>query len=85
MPRVVITAHALLAPSLARAGGPGWLEDLDLELALGEASPVRLSMRHEGSVKSQGKLTAVLRDLVKADPHWIFASPASHPAISESR
>jgi hypothetical protein len=35
---VVITAHALLAPAVAEAGVLVWLEELGLEVALGEAS-----------------------------------------------
>lgn len=35
---VVITAHALVAPAVAEAGVLVWLEELGLEVALGEAS-----------------------------------------------
>lgn len=38
MVHVVLTAHALLAPALAEAGVLAWLEELGLEVALGEAS-----------------------------------------------
>lgn len=38
MAHVVMTAHAQLAPALAEAGVLGWLEDLGLEVTLGEAS-----------------------------------------------
>ena len=38
MVHVVLTAHALLAPARAEAGVLLWLEELGLEVALGEAS-----------------------------------------------
>lgn len=38
MVHVVMTAHALLAPAHAEAGVLVWLEELGLEVALGEAS-----------------------------------------------
>jgi|LauGreDrversion4_2_1035121.scaffolds.fasta_scaffold280242_2 hypothetical protein len=37
MAHVVMTAHAPLAPALAEVGVLGWLEELGLEVAFGEA------------------------------------------------